>query len=363
MVCAGALLAVMGVAAPAAHATSTSTVTCGEKVRQDIVLTANLGCPTSPILRIAASGVTVNLHGYTLSVQADGGPPLVVDSGHPGFTLENGGLDPDAQTGVAVSNVDDLRIKNVGSSSNVTAMTIFGGHDDVITNSDFQGNQGSSIDGTTGLLLAGDEFFTGAGNGPGLTLDGRKSSLDGDSFFGETGLALSGDGNVVDQSTLSTLDLTGGSRNVIEDNQFQIGPIDVEAAATRAVVDGNTVANTTGIDVAGSKAVIEHNTVSRSVIGIIASGPDAYIYENTADDTAQNGIEVSGADARVIRNTADGDGQNGIEVTDPTAVISANTTDDNAQYGISATAGDTGTRNIATGNNDGGAQCLNISCS
>jgi hypothetical protein len=95
---AGSLLAAIALTeAPPAQASVTGTPTCGETITTSLTLTANLDCSadtTTSALIIGASGVTVNLNGFSILGPGANASTIGIDdrSGYNSLTVKNGSM-------------------------------------------------------------------------------------------------------------------------------------------------------------------------------------------------------------------------------------------------------------------------------
>src|SRR5687767_13180005 len=105
---------------------SSGVATCGEIVTEDVTLTSDLECGPGDGLIVAASGITINLNGYSISSSDEAGS-------------EDPSMDYDGSSGILVANVDDVDINGLGEIS---------GFDRGIT---FMGSSGGQV---TDLQLA-----------------------------------------------------------------------------------------------------------------------------------------------------------------------------------------------------------------
>jgi hypothetical protein len=390
---AGATSLVFAASGSAARA-DTPQPTCGETLTQSVTLTANLDCGPSvygAALTIGAAGITVNLNGHAINtVNASG----VFDAGFGSVTIEDGGIYSDAGGGIGLANADDVRVDGVGVNTQSGSLAISGGQGDVISDSGFALGR-VSVDGADHLQLKDDTFIPQTDQ-PTITLtDLEASSLIDSTIDDPASVSLTGSDDLIGGNHVGDVELLGGMHDLFEDNTQNQGSNDgllVAAPVTGAVVRSNlfyaqpfgpkiegaspliadniidagsgTGGEVPGMSVSGADARIVANTVNDDLAsyGIWVTGAGARIAANTVDHSRGDGLEVAGSGARILANTTDDNGANGIEVTDPTAHINRNTAEDNTLYGVTAAPGDKGKGNIATGNNAGGDQCLNIGC-
>jgi parallel beta-helix repeat protein len=74
---------------------------CGQIVTEDVTLTSDLDCGNGEGLIVGASGVTINLNGYSISSGDDA-------------SSEDLSMDYDGSSGILVSNADDVAITGLG---------------------------------------------------------------------------------------------------------------------------------------------------------------------------------------------------------------------------------------------------------
>jgi parallel beta-helix repeat protein len=122
-----------------------STVACGDQIYSDIKLESNLYCEFTA-LSIGASGVTLDLNGYTIKGGViDHG---IIGSGHTDITIQNGAISGFME-GIGLYDVKNVRIKQITfENQGDDSIQVFDGQDIVI--SDIQTslplpNAGSSI--------------------------------------------------------------------------------------------------------------------------------------------------------------------------------------------------------------------------
>ena len=109
---------------------SSGVASCGETIMEDVTLTSDLECGPGDGLIIAASGITINLNGYSISSSDEAGS-------------EDPSMDFDGSSGILVANVDDVDITGLGEIS---------GFDRGIT---FMGSSGGQV---TDLQLANNDI-------------------------------------------------------------------------------------------------------------------------------------------------------------------------------------------------------------
>jgi Periplasmic copper-binding protein (NosD) len=93
---------------------SSGVASCGETIMEDVTLTSDLECGPGDGLTVAASGITINLNGYSISSSDEAGS-------------EDPSMDFDGSSGILVANVDDVDITGLGEISGFdTAVTVLG---------------------------------------------------------------------------------------------------------------------------------------------------------------------------------------------------------------------------------------------
>ena len=288
------------------------TLSCGQTISTNTVLTADVtGCSGDGIV-IGADEITLDLHGHTVSGTGGAGAGIRVFSHH-NVVITHGtvsgffyGVMADTSSFVTVSKVtavDNIRGINLSNSS-----------DSLIEKSVASG---SGLDG--------------------IRLDGYGTVR-----------------NLVTQS-LATDNVWG---------------ITVSNGASDNVVDRNTVtANEHGLPVFSSAA---SNTISRNSItandtygvfvGVASSG--TAVQQNSILGNGTNGIEVDSttSDTLLLKNDASYNGADGILVDSASTTITKNTATYNVDLGIEAVPGVTdGGGNVAYGNGNP-AQCIGVLC-
>jgi parallel beta-helix repeat protein len=123
---------------PLGLTTNSGVASCGETVTEDVTLTSDLNCGPGDGLTVAASGVTINLNGYSISSSDEAGS-------------EDPSMDYDGSSGILVANVDGVDITGLGEID---------GFDRGIT---FMGSSGGKVtdlqlaNNGIGVLISGSE--------------------------------------------------------------------------------------------------------------------------------------------------------------------------------------------------------------
>ena len=117
---------------------SSGVASCGQIVTEDVTLTSDLECGTGDGLIVGASGITINLNGYSITSSDETGS-------------EDPSMNYDGSSGVLVANADDVDISGLGEIS---------GFDEGVT---FMGSSGGSVadvqmaNNDIGVLMSGSE--------------------------------------------------------------------------------------------------------------------------------------------------------------------------------------------------------------
>ena len=327
----------------AAHAA----VVCGQTITTSMTLDQNLNCPAGSGINIAASNVTLDLGGHTITGPAPVGAGSVVRGvgvlqSRAGVTVRNGvirgfdqGVDvhPGATgtvlTGLILDgNSTGIRINTGAATSRVT--------DNIIINT----TQFSAIQmGGNGHVVENNAFF--AGNGAGIFLSGNNNVIRGNkmSDMGQNGISIGAFptnpgpflnnqviGNQINGAArignATSINVSNGSGTRIESNTVNgrrktPGIFVLDSANT--VVASNILTNnaSTGVLVRGTSTgtqVLRNQSHQNSFSGVtIENGPTGTVVaDNTVSGNGSNGVHISSALTTVARNTAQVNGNLGI---------------------------------------------------
>jgi hypothetical protein len=212
------LLAVLAALVSAAAASAgqararTPISVCGQVVRQSAYLTRDLYCRGLPGVVVGASGITIDLRGFTL--RGDGSPGRYgVDDlrGYDAVTIENGTL-RDFDYGLVGFAADRLVVSGVHASGNVGGGVFVAGAAITVRASTASGNGG---DGLYVLGASADVRSSGAsGNmGSGIYISGTSAAIRSSIAFGNAqhGIAVSGDAAVVEGNLAEANGVAGGA--------------------------------------------------------------------------------------------------------------------------------------------------------
>jgi parallel beta-helix repeat protein len=401
------VLAAAAMLAPSGAQARTSQMRCGETIRADTKLAADVvNCPNEGII-IGADDITLDLHGHTVS--GDGAPvascpdgafcDVGIDNtaGHSGVTIHDGAI-RNFDVGVFAVGGSGNRIDNLSSANQSSFGMIVGDSSDSRLDHD-----SSTNDGVSGIVV----------------FDSQRLRIDHDSITGTSGYAVPVfgssrsrfDHNVLmnDQHgfLLGDSDKSGGSNNdVVEHNRLSNGPsIEVDHSSDDLVRDNRLNNPGDGMLLGESRRIrVSRNTIEDAGVGFPEGGPggfgilldgadDNVLVDNTlsggkgpaifvtslestgtSDRNRVSHNRVSGnlgdgvlvdhdATATVLeRNAADGNGDDGIDVAAVGTTLAGNAANHNRDLGIEAVAGVTdGGGNWARGNGDP-RECTNIAC-
>jgi Periplasmic copper-binding protein (NosD) len=94
----------------------TPITTCGQTVTSSAFLTQDLYCPGTAGVVVGASGITVDLKGFTLRGDGSAGLYGIDDNGYDGVTIKNGVIRTFDSDVAAYSTADNLTVSNLVSS-------------------------------------------------------------------------------------------------------------------------------------------------------------------------------------------------------------------------------------------------------
>lgn len=90
---------------------------CGQVVTQDVTLTSDLNCSNGDGLIVGASGITINLNGYSISSGSEAGSQDPTTNSGNGPSAEARTTDYDGSSGILVANADNVAISGLGEIS------------------------------------------------------------------------------------------------------------------------------------------------------------------------------------------------------------------------------------------------------
>ncbi len=312
------ILVAAGLLAPGGAQAAPVTLTCGQVVTQDVVLAADVSCgpSNSPGLVVGADGITIDLNGHSVSAwifAGHTGGTGIVNEGHDGVTIRNGSVG--GAIGISLEGASANRVVGVGAGGFI-GIYISGGSGNIVRDSsaDF-GFTGIQVVGSPRTAILGNRL---GGTDFGLSLDAGSSSsvVQGNNalrsydntHLQHDGIGVAGSSNLIVGNGASTIEVAGGTGNVVVAN-----------VVVRSLKDSPNDAD--GIHVASGSA---NTAVVRNI---------------AAANTDGDGIDVDTASARLVNNVAV----------------------NNGDYGIEAVPGVSASGNRASGNGNP-AQCLNVVC-
>lgn len=295
-------------------------------------LTGNIATAKEVGIRIAASGVTLDLNGFEISFNGSFGAESGVEIRGARSTVKNGRI---SGFSAGVRN-EPGAFDAPGSATGTTLLQLT-----------LAGNQHGVLMFSTGGRV---EHCTAVNNSAGITTGAAslvRNCVASGNGAGGTGISV-GAGSNVAHCTASN----NGGRGIAGESEATIE----SCTAVGNGQDGITV---------GDKGVVRSSTANRNggttgVLGTgIKAGIRALITGCTADENRDDGIAAQG-DSVIVNNRASLNGRGGagaaaagIHVTGAGSRIEGNHSRDTTGIGIHATAGDVVIRNTA-GNNSGG---------
>ena len=245
-----AVAAALGIfAGPSSGASGVAINACGQTVTTNAFLTKDLSCPGSDGIRVASSGITVDLKGHVLSGNG-GGWGISAPCACNNFTIKNGVVH-DFAIGIALVKADRVTLSGVVVVGNW--------------------HQGIYINGASASIRSS----TAAGNvESGIQVIGDSASI--------TSAAA-------DDNGLHGIWVAGNSGSV---------------RSSRAVGNGSN-----GVLLEGNASSVVKTTVSGNAsIGLGVAGNSASVKSTTASGNASDGIRVMGDAAKLTGDRAEGNG-------------------------------------------------------
>jgi parallel beta-helix repeat protein len=189
-----------------------SSLSCGQVIKQSVKLTANLDCKTDGLI-IGADGITIDLNGYTIT-----GPG-----------------DKSSKVGVMFADNDDVTIQGPGTIENFQAGALFsGGEENKISKVSFQNNEIAIFE--TGAKNTAIEFNSIFDNSIGVAAHSSSGSSLTTNIFGNNDLA--------------GVTLVNSASNQLATNTIQgsVNGIFLDGQSTKNTIDKNNVLNNRGVD-------------------------------------------------------------------------------------------------------------------
>ena len=291
-------------------------VQCGDVLTTDTRLDSDLDCPNPDdvtAITIAASGVTLDLGGHTVS-----GPGLYNEA-----------------AGIGSAGVENLLIRNG---------TVRGFSIDLL----IQETSGTTVRGIThgATLVTGSANTVRDNAGGAIAVRGDRNLVSENvverswSFDDLTWLSASGADNVIVRNVITGVGSSSADTTayglLLRMNGGLVAHNSVTAAARYLVGADVTV---TGIHLSGDSAVVRKNVASGHIDGFEVLGPFE-LTDNLASSNLDDGIDVNVSGSTLTRNEANDNGDLGIEA-------------------VPATIDGRGNRARGNGNP---AQCLGVTC-
>ena len=189
-----------------------TSLSCGQVIKQSVKLTANLDCKTDGLI-VGADGITIDLNGFTLT-----GPG-----------------DKSSKVGVMFADNDGVTVQGPGTIENFQAGALFsGGEDNKISKVTFMNNE---------IAI----FETGAKN----------TAIEDNSIFDNSiGVAAhSSEGSTLSTNLFKANDLAGvtlvnSASNELSANTIQgsVNGIFLDGQSTKNIIDSNSVLKNRGVD-------------------------------------------------------------------------------------------------------------------
>ena len=268
---------------PDAQASGTPITSCGQTVTTSAVLTKNLFCKGSPGIVVGASGITIDLRGFTIRGDQTLNDDGVDDTGgFDGLAVKDGFV-RNFSRGIQAENADGVRVTNVVVSGNFSDGILVEGNAAQITSSS----------------TAAD------GNG-GIRIDGDFAQIKSSTVFDDI-VVVGADARVTSSTSTGGvfgIDVVGGFAQI--KSSTASGNFDgIRVRGDAPTVTSSTVSGNKddGMDIEGDGAVVRSSSASdNSGVGIFVSGNSASLtgnqatlngFLNYASDLSGLGIDVS----------------------------------------------------------------------
>ena len=189
-----------------------SSLSCGQVIKQSVKLTANLDCKTDGLI-VGADGITIDLNGFTLT-----GPG-----------------DKSSKVGVMFADNDDVTVQGPGTIENFQAGSLFsGGENNKISKVTFQNNE-------IGI------FETGAKN-TAVEYNSMFDNSIGVAAHSSSGTSLNT--NIFNNNDLAGVTLVNSAGNQLSTNTIQgsVNGIFLDGQSTKNTIDTNNVLKNRGVD-------------------------------------------------------------------------------------------------------------------
>ena len=268
---------------------------------------------------VATSGSTdISLQGLDISGFENYG--VYLGAGDTGFSMTGSTINSPAAganaAGVYVTNVENVLINDDVMNGLYYGVYVVANNFDVlgvtVSNSTFTSDS-EGIDGYVPYIAAGTNYFDIEGNTiTSPKYDGIYANL----LYGTSTVS----GNTITGSTANGIDVNISGVSIVELNQLINDPIGILASGSDPVVLNNTVTGSSefGIEASTTGGLFKQNTISNSVVGLYADGYGTTFENNLLTGNTSIAIESSTSAALandIFNNTIVQTGGIGVEVT------------------------------------------------
>jgi parallel beta-helix repeat protein len=365
-------------ASPPAQVAAARPLRCGDIVKSDTVLTANLSNCRTRGLVLGADGITLDLNGHRITGKGFG--IGVLATGRRNVHITGSGRVSHFETAVRMKNTTKSEVDEITAADNTIGVVVAGGSADTVFHVTARRNfEGIELDGGDGHVAALNNISADDADGSGIVLGGHSkharildNHLNGTEFVG--------------------IFLSNADRTVVEGNRMTdtgrgifLFPASHSRISYNEISGGPKRRTGVGIAVSGGTGnAVDHNVIeaatedgialssSRPFDGFPAKAPpttDTVVLENVVRRAGGDGFAVQTGDSgavlhtRLIGNRAERSGDDGFDVRNRTTTIKGDVARANADYGIVAVRGvSDGGHNRASGNHHR-PQCKSVRCS
>jgi len=271
---------------PEVHAKGgTSITTCGQTVTTNAVLSQDMSCPFAEGIVVGASGITIDLKGFTIIGNQSPNHDGIDDSGgYDNVTVKNGTVE-DYQRGIDAVNADKIALSNIVASGNALNGIEVEGASPSVKSSNASGNEGD------GIVVFGDSStivssIASGNGGHGIEVDGDLASVKSSTASGNAfrGIRIVGNSARLSSFTASGNDsvaievdgASGSVKSATASGNLGIGILVVgdsaSVTASTAVGNGSSVHGEDGIQVQGDAATVNGNRADAN--GFVGGAPD-----------------------------------------------------------------------------------------
>ncbi|MGE5275012.1 MAG: right-handed parallel beta-helix repeat-containing protein [Verrucomicrobiota bacterium] len=223
---------------------------CGQVVQTNAYLTLHLYCPGQDAVVVGASGITIDLRGFTLRGDRTPIHEGIRDNGFDQVTIKNGILRNFEDGVMAYNGADKVRLSNLLTSGN-----LFNGLDVAGTSLSVKSSTASG-NGSAGIVVAGDlakiQSFSASGNHDGIDVFGNSATIQSSTASGNRGYGIAvvtGNSDKIQSSTASG----NGSDGIFVAGDAAV--IKANRAEANGFAGGASDLSGLGIDVTGSAPI------------------------------------------------------------------------------------------------------------